>query len=95
MPGPPKITLAHAKESGGEKVLFYCTGLFVDQICFHSGQMDLDAAIGRWGAETRLDQIPARCTRCGSRDHVDVRVERPYRPGDISKFIDRWRDKAS
>jgi hypothetical protein len=78
MPGPPKITLAQAKAQGSFMLVFYCVR---PAICSHSGEMRLDAAIARWGGALRLDQVPARCTRCGSRDHVDVRARPPMRSG--------------
>jgi len=43
--------------------------------------MRLVDAIARWGAQIRLDQVPARCTRCGSTEHVDVRSRPPKREG--------------
>lgn len=76
MPGPHKITLAQAKAQGGFMLMFYCVR---PAVCSHSGEMRLDAAIARWGDALRMDQVPARCTRCGSRDHVDVRARPPMR----------------
>ena len=79
MPGPPKITLADAKAQGDFMLLFYCANAAA--YCSHSGEMRLDAALARWGGGRRLDQVPARCTRCGSRDHVDVRARPPKHDG--------------
>jgi len=78
MPGPRKITLAEAKEQGAFALIFYCVR---PAVCSHSGEMRLDDAIDRWGGALRLDQAPARCTRCGSRDHVDVRTRPPKHDG--------------
>lgn len=74
MPGPHKITLAEAAEQGDVTLTFYCVR---PATCWHSGTMPLADAIARWGGGLRLDQVPARCTQCGSRDHVDVRGSRP------------------
>lgn len=78
MAKPRKITLAAAKAQGEFALLFYCVR---PPICWHSGEMRLDDAIARWGGTLRLDQVPARCTRCGSRDYVDVRARPPKREG--------------
>jgi len=72
------ITLATAKAQGDFMLIFYCVR---PGVCWHSGEMRLDAAIERWGETLRLDQVPARCMRCGSRDHVDVRARPPHRDG--------------
>lgn len=79
MPGPPKITLAQAKAQGGFALIFYCQNLAA--YCSNSGEMRLDAAIARWGGTLRLDQVPARCTRCGERRFVDVRSRPPMHDG--------------
>jgi hypothetical protein len=78
VPGPAKITLNQAQAQGAIALIFYCVR---PALCSHSGEMRLDAAIARWGGHLRLDQVPARCTRCGSRDHVDVRARPPRRQG--------------
>jgi len=78
MPGPHKITLAQAKMQGGFALMFYCVR---PAVCWHTGEMRLDDAIARWGGSLRLYQVPARCTRCGSRDYVDVRARPPKREG--------------
>ena len=82
MPGPTKITLAEAKAQGDFMLQFYCANAAV--YCSHSGEMRLDEAIARWGEHLRMDQVPARCRRCGSRDHVDVRARPPRRDGQGS-----------
>lgn len=88
MPGPHKITLAQAKEQGDFVLTFYCER---PDVCSHSGEMRLDEAIARWGGDLRLDQVPARCSRCGSRDHVDVRARPPMREGGfpLGKIIEQ------
>ena len=78
MPGPHKITLAQAKSQGDFMLMFYCVR---PAVCSHSGEMRLDQAIARWGGELRLDQVPARCTRCGSRDFIEVWARPPEREG--------------
>ncbi len=81
MAGPHKITLADAKAQGDFALIFYCVR---PAVCGHSGEMRLDEAITRWGGSMRLDEVPARCTRCGSGDHVDVRARPPKREGSGS-----------
>jgi hypothetical protein len=60
-------------------LMFYCENIAAH--CSHSGEMRLDKAIIRWGGTLRLDQVSARCTRCGSRDFVEVRARPPKREG--------------
>jgi hypothetical protein len=79
MAGPQKITLATAHAQGDFMLLFYCQNLAAN--CWHSGEMQLDTAIARWGGALRLNQVPARCSRCGSREHVDVRARPAKRDG--------------
>jgi hypothetical protein len=89
MPGPHKITLADAKAQGDFMLMFYCQNMLA--YCSHSGEMRLDEAVARWGGGLRLDQVPARCTRCGSRDFIDVRARPPKREGGspLGKIIER------
>lgn len=88
MPAPAKITLAQARQQGDTMLTFWCENVAV--YCHHKGEMRLADAIERWGAETRLDQIPARCTKCGSAKHVDVRSRPPRREGGqaVGKIIE-------
>lgn len=79
MPGPPKITLAQAQAQGGFALTFYCQNLAAH--CSHSGEIRLNEAITRWGGSLRLDQVPARCTKCGERRFVDVRYRPPLHAG--------------
>ncbi|WP_325059881.1 hypothetical protein [Vitreimonas sp.] len=72
------ITLKQAYEQGSLRVAFYCVR---PGACAHVGKVDIREAIRRWGEERRLNEIPARCGRCGSRDHVSVRCEPPGRLG--------------
>lgn len=76
---PAKITLAEARAQGDFMVQFWCENARVH--CHHKGEIRLSEAIDRWGAETRLDQVPARCTKCGSAEFVDVRARPPRREG--------------
>jgi hypothetical protein len=88
MPGPHKITLAQAKAQGDFMLIFYCHNFPAH--CSHSGEMRLDEAVARWGGARRLDQVPARCTRCGSRELIDVRARPPKREGGspLGKIIE-------
>lgn len=53
--------------------------------CHHTGEMSLLHAIVLWGEERRLDELPLRCSRCGSRK-VDVRVDHPRNQGGDPLF---------
>lgn len=88
MQGPHKITLAQAKAQGGFMLMFFCQR---PSVCSHSGEMRLDQAIDRWGESIRLDQVPARCSRCGSREHVDVRARPPMRENGapVGRILER------
>ena len=89
MPGPHKITLAQAKAQGDFMLMVYCAN--IPAHCSHSGEMWLDEAVARWGASLRLDQVPARYTRCGSREFIDVRARPPKREGGspLGEIIER------
>jgi hypothetical protein len=39
--------------------------------CHHAGKMSLLHAITLWGPDRRLDELPLKCSHCGSRK-VDV-----------------------
>jgi hypothetical protein len=73
-----KITLRQAKDDNLRGYLvIYCAGAPATGAgCHHSGEMSLMHAITLWGAEARLDELPLKCSRCGSRK-VDVRVDHP------------------
>jgi hypothetical protein len=71
------ITLKQAYEQGSLRIAFYCGA----HPCTHVGKIDIRDAIARWGADRLLDQIPARCSKCGSSDRVSARGEPPGRLG--------------
>lgn len=73
-----EITLKQAYEQGSQRIAFYCMR---PEYCSHVGKIDIGIAIKRWGGERQLDQIPARCSRCGSKEFVSVRGEPPGRMG--------------
>lgn len=76
-----KITLEQAKSQGESYLIVYCCAAPAQASgCHHAGTMDLAAAIARVGAGTRLDDIPFRCSQCGSRK-TDVRADHPKGPG--------------
>jgi hypothetical protein len=78
-----KITLAEAREQSPPTayLIIQCAGvLAVEPGCHHSGEMSLLHAITLWGEGTRLDELPLKCSRCGSR-RVDVRVDYPRGAG--------------
>jgi len=87
MPGPPKITLKEARESGAVAVLFYCHAPLEFRFCNHDGEMRLRKAIERWGENLRLDQIPARCTKCDQMEFIDVRTRSQKHRGQ-GKIVD-------
>ena len=72
------ITLKQAYEQGSLRIAFYCVR---PGVCDHVGKVEIADAIKRWGAERRLDDIPARCSKCGSKDFVGARGEPPGRLG--------------
>ncbi len=96
-----KITLADAAESGAEGLLIACMNHLVGHGgCWHSARFDLGIAIGLWGDGRRLDELPFRCGRCGSRN-VDVRGEYRYPPASatggvvgptVAELVDQWRE---
>jgi hypothetical protein len=71
------ITLKQAYEQGSLRIAFYCVRLG----CSHAGKVEIADAIKRWGADRALNEIPARCSKCGSADFVSVRGEPPGRLG--------------
>lgn len=82
-----KITLAEARGSNRYAYLtIYCAGTPATAGgCSHSGEMSILHAITLWGAETRLDDLPLRCSQCGSRK-VDVRPDHPKTQGGNPLF---------
>lgn len=77
-----KITLGEAREQEPRAYLvIYCAGAPVSAPgCHYAGEMSLRHAINLWGPDRRLDELPLRCSRCGSRK-VDVRVDYPRGTG--------------
>jgi len=78
------ITLKQAFEQGTLKLVFSCSRPDVrpsDALCNQRGEVSIQVAIGTWGEERRLDQIRARCSRCGSADFVEVTGQPPGRIG--------------
>jgi hypothetical protein len=77
-----KITLAEARERHRcAYLIVYCASTPAAAAgCHHSGEMSLLHAITLWGSDKRLDELPLKCSRCGSRK-VDVRVDYPRNVG--------------
>jgi hypothetical protein len=80
-----KISLAQARRQGDTVVIFDCVTEREGQpapygggpnVCGHHSELDIDAVIARFGAETPLDAVRAVCTVCGGRS-VDVRGRGP------------------
>jgi hypothetical protein len=72
-----KIKLGEAIAGGATRVLFHCEARDAGGVaCPGAGEIDIGAAIMRWGEARALDALPAFCSRCGSRK-VEVR---PYYP---------------
>lgn len=85
---PRKISLAQALRQGDTILEFWCVTPRTDRpapygggpnVCGHHADFDIGEAIARFGAETRLSDIPGRCTACGGRE-IDIRA----RPGRSS-----------
>ena len=72
------VSLKQAYEQGSLRIAFYCVR---PGVCDHVGKVSIEEALRRWGGQMRLDQIRARCSRCGSADFVSVRGEPPGRMG--------------
>ena len=72
-----KITLAQAIYQGDRIVTFYCEAKVERGWRHHNGAARLIEMIDSFGPRTRLDDLPARCTKCGRRDCVEVRA-RPH-----------------
>jgi hypothetical protein len=78
------ITIKQAYEQGSLRLVFSCSRPDVrpgGALCGQIGKIDIELALASWGGERRLDQIRARCSRCGSRDFVSVHGEPPGRTG--------------
>lgn len=77
-----KITLGEAREADRYAwLVIHCTGVPATAPgCHHTGEMSLLHAITLWGHDRRLDELPLRCSRCGS-NKVDVRTDHPRNQG--------------
>ena len=72
-----KINLGEAIAGGATRVLFHCEARDAGGVpCPGAGEINIGAAISRWGEAHRLDALPVYCSRCGSRQ-VDVRPHYP------------------
>jgi hypothetical protein len=75
------ITLKQAYEQGSLRIALQCMRPRPGGVCGRVGKVEIADAIKRWGADRRLNEISARCSRCGSKDYVHVMGEPPGRPG--------------
>jgi hypothetical protein len=75
------ISLKQAYEQGSLRIAFYCVRPTSAGFCNHVGKVEIADAIERWGAERKLNEIPARCSKCGSAEFVSARGEPPGRLG--------------
>jgi ribosomal protein S27AE len=78
------ITIKQAYEQGSLRLVFTCARPDVrpgGALCGQVGKIDIEIALASWGGERRLDQIRARCSRCGSAAFVSVHGEPPGRTG--------------
>jgi hypothetical protein len=82
-----KITLAQARaQQRYSWLVIYCASTPAQAAgCHHASQMSLLHAIVLWGEDRRLDELPLKCSRCGSRK-VDVRVDHPRGVGGNPLF---------
>lgn len=93
-----KVSLGDlATDNGVVGLIIYCgAGRAQYGGCFHSSQMPIGEAVRRWPLRWRLDRLPLRCSKCGSRE-VDVRADRPYKPTGPFNWVevDRQREKRA
>ncbi len=82
-----KMTLAQARTQNRYSYLvIHCASTPAQYAgCHHSGEMSLLHAIVLWGETKRLDELPLRCSKCGSRK-VDVRTDHPRTIGGNPMF---------
>src|SRR5262245_27892943 len=92
-----KVSLATVRQTGSARLIFYCMNHAAQYGgCFHSGEMTVMLAIALWGADRRLDELPLRCSACGSRN-VDVRSDQPSQVshGRLDGLIQKaWRQRV-
>jgi hypothetical protein len=85
-----KITLGQAILQGDRIAMFHCEAWRpTGAPCGHTGEARLIELIDSWGPHTRLDELPVRCTACGSQQ-VDVRARPFKRAGGhaVGQFIE-------
>jgi hypothetical protein len=92
-----KLSLADAFDGDAAALLIYCMNHAVGfGGCFHSGTLPRERALELWPGSLRLDELPLRCSRCGSRK-VDVRttgqIAKPREGPSFDELLNRWRDK--
>lgn len=68
-----KITIAQAKAQGDSELVCACASTPIGGAgCWHSARIPFADLAQRIPDATRLDEIPLRCSKCGSRK-VDAR----------------------
>lgn len=81
----PEITIKQAYEQGSLRFSFSCRRPIAREgwngWCNHIGKVGIQTAMRRWGEDCRLDQMRARCSKCGSSEFVSVMCEPPGRLG--------------
>ena len=85
---PDKISIGQAARQGDTFLTFWCETprreparySHAVNTCGHHADIDIRAALSRWGPDRRLSDIRAVCTVCGGRV-VDVRSGHPPLPG--------------
>lgn len=91
-----KITLAQAREAGCLTLLVACAGApITGPGCHHSSEVTVMLALTLWGERRRLDELPLKCSLCGSRV-VDVRPNFPSatHDGALDKLIQKAWDRG-
>lgn len=85
-----KISLAQAMYQGEHIVTFACHAVNDGVACHHNSEVRTIEIIDAYGPRTRLDDLPARCAKCGRNDCVDVRARSYRRSGSHpdSPFIE-------
>jgi hypothetical protein len=75
------VSLRHTYEQGSLRIAFYCVRPTPYGVCNNRSEISIETALKRWGPETHLGEIRARCSRCGSNEFFNVRGEPSGRPG--------------